>query len=42
MGTSSWRQRDEVWDVEQSEGKPGGGGILYCKKMIKELKKHQG
>jgi hypothetical protein len=29
-GTSSWRQgrglwEEEVWDVEQSEGGPGGG-----------------
>jgi hypothetical protein len=21
----SWRQREELWDMEKSEGRPGGG-----------------
>jgi hypothetical protein len=32
VGTSSWRQGEKVWDEEQSEGGPGEGQGLDCKK----------
>ena len=32
---------EEVWDVEQSEGGPGVGYILDCKKKIKEERKKE-
>jgi hypothetical protein len=37
--TSCWRLREEVWDVEQSEGRPEGGIKTEKKKKIEELKK---
>lgn len=37
VGTSLWRLggREEIWDKEESEGRPGGRYNLNCKKMIK-------
>jgi hypothetical protein len=39
VGTSSWRKvlGEEVWDIEQSEGRPGGGKRLDCKKRLKNF-----
>ena len=39
LGASSWRQGEEVWDVEQSEGRLGGTDNLDCKKHLKKKRK---